>query len=169
MNYGDPLVGAVCTLLVWMSFGSFSLWELTCTHCCVCLALWTRKVCVIYVLDFFFLNARYKFSLIHKWHPGTLCFYSFYGQWHLCVRYQLAYQVNVSWTQFCWIPARTKVSWDLHGKDRIQTTHGRMWVGCFTCSLFAYPNWNDLLRYLSATLRINQSSRSPAPFSLRGF
>ena len=50
-------VGAVCTLIVWMSFGSFSLWELTCVHC-EYLALWTRKVlcgsfeCAIYKLSF---------------------------------------------------------------------------------------------------------------------
>ena len=36
-------VGDVCSLLVWMSFDSFSLWELTYMHC-VYLALWTRKV-----------------------------------------------------------------------------------------------------------------------------
>ena len=43
-----------------MSFGSFSLRELTCAHC-VYLALWTRKV-----LCGSFLCAIYKFSFIHR-------------------------------------------------------------------------------------------------------
>ena len=43
-----------------MSFGSFSLRELTCMHC-VYLALWTRKV-----LCGSFLCAIYKFSFIHS-------------------------------------------------------------------------------------------------------
>ena len=36
-------IGAVCTLLVWMPFGSFTLRELTCRHC-EYLTLWTCKV-----------------------------------------------------------------------------------------------------------------------------
>ena len=47
-------------LLVWVSFGSFSLRELTCMHC-VYLALWTSKV-----LCGSFLYAIYKFSFIHS-------------------------------------------------------------------------------------------------------
>ena len=47
-----------------MSFGSFSLRELTCMHC-VYLALWTRKV-----LCGSFLCAIYKFSFIHSFKIG---------------------------------------------------------------------------------------------------
>ena len=55
-------VGAVCTLLVWMSLGSFSLRELTCMHC-VYLALWTRKV----LCGSFF--THYMYIFIHSRKP----------------------------------------------------------------------------------------------------
>ena len=57
-------VGAVCTLLIWMSFGSFRLWEPACM-CCVYLALWTCKL----------LCAIKKKSFIHK-------LASIRGYWH---------------------------------------------------------------------------------------
>ena len=57
----------VCTLLVWMSFGSFGLWELTCMHC-VYLALWTHKV-----LCGSCLCSIYAFSFIHSNHWSISC------------------------------------------------------------------------------------------------
>ena len=54
-----------------MSFGSFSLRELTCMHC-VYLALWTRKV-----LCGSFLCAIYKFSFIHSFISSSPALYSF--------------------------------------------------------------------------------------------
>ena len=60
-TFGKGCVGRSCLyLLVWVSFGSISLRELTCMHC-VYLALWTRKV-----LCGSFLCAIYKFSFIHS-------------------------------------------------------------------------------------------------------
>ena len=59
-TFGKGWVGRSCLyLLVRVSFGSFSLRELTCMHC-VYLALWTRKV-----LCGSFLCTIYKFSFIH--------------------------------------------------------------------------------------------------------
>ena len=61
-TFGKGWVGRSCLyLLVWVSFGSFSLRELTCMHC-VYLALWTCKV-----LCGSFLCAIYKFSFIHSY------------------------------------------------------------------------------------------------------
>ena len=58
-TFGKGWVGRSCLcLLVWVSFGSFSLRELTCMHC-VSLALWTHKV-----LCGSLLCALYKFSFI---------------------------------------------------------------------------------------------------------
>ena len=63
-TFGKWWVGRSCLyFLVWVSFGSFSLRELTCMHC-VYLALWTRKV-----LCGSFVCAIYKFSFIH--HSNT--------------------------------------------------------------------------------------------------
>ena len=60
-TFGKGWVGRSCLyLLVWVSFGSFSLRELTCMHC-VYLVRWTRKV-----LCGSFLCAIYKFSFIHS-------------------------------------------------------------------------------------------------------
>ena len=60
-TFGKGWVSRSCLyLLVWVSFGSFSLRELTCMHR-VYLALWTRKV-----LCGSFLCAIYKFSFIHS-------------------------------------------------------------------------------------------------------
>ena len=55
-----------------MSFGSFSLRELTCMHC-VYLALWTRKV-----LCGSFLCAIYKFSFIHSYSSRIWNFVSYF-------------------------------------------------------------------------------------------
>ena len=64
-TFGKGWVGRSCLyFLVWVSFGSFSLWELTCMHC-VYLALWTCKV-----LCGSFLCTVYKFSLIHSFILG---------------------------------------------------------------------------------------------------
>ena len=55
--------------LVRVSFGSFSLRELTCMHC-VYLALWTLKV-----LRGSFLCATYKFSFIHSFRCTVIFFH----------------------------------------------------------------------------------------------
>ena len=48
-TFGNGWVGRNCLyFLVWVSFGSFSLRELTCMHC-VYLALWTRKCFMRYI------------------------------------------------------------------------------------------------------------------------
>ena len=59
-TFGKGWVGRSCLhFLLWVSFGSFSLRELTCMHC-MYLAPWTRKV-----LCGSFLCAIYKFSFIY--------------------------------------------------------------------------------------------------------
>ena len=68
--YGSAFVWhtvGVCTLLAWMSFGSFGLSELTCMHC-VYLALWTHKV-----LCGSCLCSIYTFSFIHSNHWSISC------------------------------------------------------------------------------------------------
>ena len=57
-------VGAVCTLLVWMSFGSFSLRELTCMYC-VSLALLTARFC----LEVFYVSCIHFHLFIHSGEP----------------------------------------------------------------------------------------------------
>ena len=60
-TFGKGWVGSCCLyFLLWVTFGSFSLQELTCMHG-VYLVLWTRKV-----LCGSFLCIIYKFSFIHS-------------------------------------------------------------------------------------------------------
>ena len=61
-TFGKGWVGRSCLyFLVWVSFGSFSLQELTCMHC-VYLVLRTRKV----LCGIFYALYIYTFSFIHR-------------------------------------------------------------------------------------------------------